>query len=144
MTRPNPDTNLRRWARGSYGCEAAVELLIRAFGGRFAHPGWPWITDTSGELSWLDTDQITPQSTGALSGGERRLLAVIAALAGDGTQRLDLADIAAGLDRHLLDLVLAAIAHAGGSHQHDDIRPGSGDGRHEYVRLPSLHPWPTH
>jgi hypothetical protein len=134
-----PDAGLRRWAAGSYAYEAAVELLIRAFNGRFARPGWPWIPDTSGELSWLDADQITPGTTGALSGGERRLLAVVAALAGG--QPADLSDVA-GLDRDLLDLVLAAIAHAGGSHQHSDIRP-SRDGRHEYARLPSLHPWPT-
>lgn len=35
--------SLRAWARGSYGDEAAVELLIRSFGGRFALPGSPWV-----------------------------------------------------------------------------------------------------
>jgi hypothetical protein len=138
MSRPDTAAGLRRWAEGSYAYEAAVELLIRAFNGRFARPGWPWIADTSGELSWLDAAQIAPDTTGALSGGERRLLAVVAALAGE--QPADISEVA-GLDRDLLDLVLAAIAHAGGSHQHSDIRSGSG-GRPEFARLPPLHPWP--
>ncbi len=45
---------LRRWARGAYAEEAAVELLVRAFGGRYAstviggygqcdRPGWFWL-----------------------------------------------------------------------------------------------------
>jgi hypothetical protein len=141
MSRPDTGDALRRWATGSYANEAAVELLIRAFNGRFAGPGWPWITATAGELTWLDVEQITEHSTGALSGGERRLLAVIASLAGGPPA--DLSEVA-GLDRHLLDLVLAAIAHASGSHQHADIRTAP-DGRHTFARhpLPTLHPWPT-
>jgi hypothetical protein len=45
---------LQAWAAGSYADTAAVELLARAFGGRFAWPGRPWIgTDTAGR-AWLD------------------------------------------------------------------------------------------
>ena len=36
-------TDLRSWARGMYNTEAACELLIRAFDGRFTHCGYPWI-----------------------------------------------------------------------------------------------------
>jgi hypothetical protein len=32
---------LRNWARGCHSTETAVELLIRARGGRFVHPGQP-------------------------------------------------------------------------------------------------------
>ena len=32
---------LRRWARGAYAEEAAVELLVRSFGGRFCSTGYP-------------------------------------------------------------------------------------------------------
>jgi hypothetical protein len=34
---------LRKWARGCHSTEAAVELLIRARGGRFLEPGQPWL-----------------------------------------------------------------------------------------------------
>ena len=34
---------LRRWARGAYAEEAAVELLVRSFGGRFCSTGYPWV-----------------------------------------------------------------------------------------------------
>ncbi|MCB0912482.1 MAG: hypothetical protein KDB60_12785 [Propionibacteriaceae bacterium] len=34
---------LRAWARGIYPLEAAVELLIRSCGGRFASSGMPWV-----------------------------------------------------------------------------------------------------
>jgi hypothetical protein len=131
---------LRRWAAGAYACEAAAELLTRAFGGRFARPGNPWIAGDPGGWLWLDAEQITDTSTGALSSGERRLLAVVAALAGD--RAAELGDIACGLDRPNLDLVLAAIAHAGGSHEHSDMIR-TGDGTCQLVRLPSLHHWPS-
>lgn len=46
-----------------------------------------------------------------------------------------------GLDRDVLDLVLAAIAHAAGSHQ-DSVIPGDGDdGVLSFERAKSLHPW---
>jgi hypothetical protein len=42
-----PDEALRAWAKGRYSTEAATELLIRALGGRFAQPPWPWIHEES-------------------------------------------------------------------------------------------------
>lgn len=75
---------LRRWANGVYPLEAAVELVARAFGGRFARVGYPWVAQGDGpNVYWLDVEQLTAENTGAYSGGERRLLAlVVASLAG--------------------------------------------------------------
>ncbi|QDP95828.1 hypothetical protein FOE78_07865 [Microlunatus elymi] len=108
---------LRAWARGDYACEAAVELLVRGFGGRFASGSWPWVRvdDRSGSC-WLDPDEI-PAEAGVLSSGERAFLILVAALAG-GPPAADLGGVLACLDREHLGLVLAAFAHAGGSHEH--------------------------
>lgn len=117
--------DLRAWARGSYDLEAATELLIRAFNGRYARPGTPWVKEESGR-PWIDFDSI-PDHLGGSSGGERRFLLLVASLASD--VQVALGEAVSGLDGQHLDLVLAGIAHAGGSHQHSD-------------RLGSLHPWP--
>jgi hypothetical protein len=53
-----------------------------------------------------------------------------------------LADLVTGVDRAHVALVLAAIAHAAGSHEHSDLVPGP-DGRWRIEPLGSLHPWPT-
>lgn len=138
--------DLRAWARGMYTTEAATELLLKAFGGKFAAPGNPWVhTSTEPEgpnqvRAWIDFAAI-PEEVGPLSGGERRFLMLAASLAEDVP--VVLGDLVSGLDRDNLDLVLAAIAHAGGSHQHSDIRfndDGSMSLRKGY--LDSLHPWP--
>ena len=107
---------LRSWACGAYAEEAAVELLARSFGGRFASTSWPWVRPCDGGgWYWLDADAIWTGS-GVLSGGERRMLNVVAALVG-GQPLADLGGVLAGLDRGNLTLVLAAFAHAGGSHE---------------------------
>ena len=129
---------LRAWAAGSYADAAAVELLARAFGGRFARAGHPWIgTDTAGRM-WLDGDALRGAS--GLSGGERRVLALVAALVDE--QPVEIADVVSGLDRHHLDLVLAALAHAGGSHEHAVV-VFDPDGAAHLSSPGSLHPWPT-
>ena len=128
---------LREWARGGYATEAAVELLVRSFGGRFASPGEPWIRHRPHGY-WLDVDALT-NLTGSLSCGERRVLAVVAALASSGPLT-ELTDILAGVDRRHLHLILAALAHSGGSHEHTSIRQG-----HDATRFPPLGPlvaWP--
>ena len=138
--------DLRAWARGMYTTEAATELLLKAFGGKFAAPGNPWVhTSTEpegpGQVSaWIDFAAI-PEEVGPLSGGERRFLMLAASLAEDVP--VVLGDLVSGLDRENLDLVLAAIAHAGGSHQHSDIRFNE-DGSMSLGKgyLDSLHPWP--
>lgn len=138
--------DLRAWAKGMYAIEAATELLIRGFGGKFAGPGNPWVHTSSepqgpGHVSaWIDFAAI-PEEMDVLSGGERRFLSLAASLAEDVP--VALGDVISGLDRENLDLVLAAIAHAGGSHQHSDVRynqEGSMSLGKGY--LDSLHPWP--
>jgi hypothetical protein len=134
--------SLRAWARGSYGDEAAVELLIRSFNGRFALTGWPWVAPRQrpGEY-WLDAEAINP-AVGQLSGGEQRLLAVVAALAGSQPLERNLADVISGVDRGNQTLILAALSHASGSHQHNDYqrRP---DGSYAITETGPLFPWPT-
>lgn len=133
---------LRSWAKGIYPLEAAVELLVRAFDGRFARPGSPWIQpcDQSGWW-WLDVTQLVDDQIGHLSGGEQRMLRVVASLAGG--EPVSLAENVTGIDRELTELVLAAIAHASGSHEHPDIRVDLERGLAvRNGRLPSLHPWP--
>jgi len=129
---------LRAWAAGSYADMAAVELLARAFGGRFAGAGRPWIgTDTAGRI-WLDGDALRAAS--GLSGGERRVLALVAALV--DAQPVEIVDVVSGLDRHHLDLVLAALAHAGGSQEHAALTLDP-DGTAHLSSPGSLHPWPA-
>lgn len=133
---------LRRWARGMYATEAAVELLIRSFDGQFARRGYPWIRrdDDSPARVWLDVERITDDTTGAYSGGERRVLKLVAALL--TARSIDLGDVAAGIDRRHLQLALAAIAHAGGSHQHGGFEYDDGGKPIGTVSYDSLYPWP--
>lgn len=112
---------LRSWAQGVLPVEAATELLLRAFGGRIARAGYPWVRGTVGHENWLDWEQMTGPNLDPYSGGERRLLRVAASLGGG--LGIDLAEAATGLDPAGIDLVLAAVAHSAGVQQ--------------------LHPWPT-
>lgn len=129
---------LRAWAAGSYADTAAVELLARAFGGRFAGAGHPWIgADTAGR-TWLDGDALRAAS--GLSGGERRVLALVASLV--DAQPVEIVDVVSGLDRHHLDLVLAALAHAGGSQEHAAVTVDP-DGTARVSHPGPLHPWPA-
>ena len=132
--------SLREWAAGVYGLEAAVELLARFNDGRLL-PG-SWIErDAERGRYWFSADMV-PEAVGVLSGGERRVLAIAASLAEPTLTRVGLGDLVTGLDRDALDLVLAALAHAGGSHEH--TRPVFGlDGTYAGTReLPALHEWP--
>lgn len=132
-------TGLRSWAKGMYATEAGVELLIRSFAGQFAQVGCPWIKPCHRPgVFWLDVATLLDYR-GVCSGGERRVLTVVAALV-DGRPVDDLADVLAGLDRQHLTLVLAASAHAAGSHdQVDVIRHGD---QLALVDQPALIPWP--
>ena len=97
---------LRRWARGAYAEEAAVELLVRAFGGRFASAGCQWVQPCERPgWFWLDGESML-HDTAALSGGEQRVLSIVGALV-SGLAVSDLAGVLAGLDRPNLKLVLA-------------------------------------
>ena len=134
--------SLRGWARGAYGDEAAVELLIRSFGGRFALPSWSWISprDRPGEY-WLDAGSIN-YATGELSGGEQRVLAVVAALASNQPLERNLAEVMSGVDRDHQALILAALSLAGGSHQHNDYQRQA-DGTYKIIEAGALFLWPV-
>lgn len=108
---------LRAWAKGMWTTEAGTELLIRAFNGRYAGHGWPWIE--RGEPArfrspWIDFEAI-PVQLGALSGGEQRLLRIAASIGSRSTEGISLSDNLPGLDDTLQRLVLAAVAHAMGA-----------------------------
>ena len=140
--------DLRAWAKGSYTTEAGTELLLQAFGGRYAAVGNPWIHASTPtpegyvQGAWIDFAALAEHAdSGAFSGGERRFLLVAASLAENVP--VVLRDVIPGLGRANLDLVLAAIAHAGGSHEHSDVRFNK-DGSMSLGKgyLDSLHPWP--
>lgn len=101
--------DLRRWACGLYPLEAGVELLIRAFDGRFAGAGWPWIVEARNR--WYVDGEVLAQECGALSGGEQRVLRFAAGLL-DGPP-VDLTSLS-GIDHERQDLILAALRHSGG------------------------------
>jgi hypothetical protein len=140
MSRTAVVDGLRRWARGAYAEEAAVELLVRAFGGRFASTRFRWVRtcDRPGWY-WLDGERLM-KATGALSGGERRVLTVAGSLV-SGAALTDLDGLLTGLDRPHLELVLAALAHAAGSHEQVAARV-EGD-LLVYRRLGPVLAWPT-
>jgi hypothetical protein len=129
---------LREWAKGTYTTEAGTELLLRAFGGRFAQPGRPWVNTEDPESPWIDFDAI-PDNIGGFSGGEKRFLLIAASLGG-GTP-VALSDALPGLDRTVMELVLAAVAHAAGTHQQSDVIEAPG-GSMSFQKLDSLYPWP--
>ena len=101
-------------------------------------PGW-W---------WVDVDQLTEDNLAVYSGGETRVLRIAAALLGGRPAHL-YRDIP-GLDRDYVQLVLAAIAHASGSHEHSGPlvpdphgRYLAADGARMSISRPgSLYPWP--
>ncbi len=49
---------LRNWAQGCHSTEAAVELLVRARGGRFVEPGQPWLRTDDRGITRLDAEVI--------------------------------------------------------------------------------------
>ena len=138
VTEHDTYAGLREWGRGWYATEAAVELLIRSFGGRFASAGQPWVRHRPAGF-WLDTDALA-EHTGALSGGEQRVVAVVRTLA-SGEPLAEVASILAGVDRDNLALILAALSHTSGAHEHTATRR-TDDGAWEFYRPGPLLPWP--
>lgn len=59
---------------------AAVELAIRAYGGRFADPGWPWIVEGD-DLGVFCLDVVAMTGWGERY-GEHPVMAIVEALAG--------------------------------------------------------------
>ncbi|MEH0110761.1 hypothetical protein V6N00_13705 [Tersicoccus sp. MR15.9] len=129
---------LRAWAKGMYATEAAVELLIRANLGVYASA--PWIVPTGDSRAALDPDALLDGS-GAWSGGERRLVAIVVSLL--GAEPVNLAEALPGLDREHLDLLLAALAHAAGSHEHSGLVTDETGRPTGFTRLDTLYPWPA-
>ena len=136
--------DLRAWAEGMHTTEAAAELLIRGFNGRFAAAGCPWIQPNDHGGYWVDLEAI-PGNIGELSSGERAPLLMAASIGLGGSDgdksAVNLSDTLPSLGRQQLDLVLAAVAHAGGSHQHSGVVVGQ-DKIATVIRLSSLYPWP--
>jgi hypothetical protein len=122
------ETALLRGAVGDYADEAAILLLIN-FGhwlpqlqsadlitlGPDLDGDGPWA-----QIGWPHLESVLSAELIVGSGGEVQVLRAAASIA-DGSP-VDLGDLAAGLDRDGLALVLAAVAHAGGSHG-DDLPP---------------------
>lgn len=141
---------LRAWAKGIYPLEAGVELLIRTSSGRFAADSQPWIRPGADpDRWWVDVDQLIEDNFAAVSGGEARMLRLAASLLAGGP--VSLYEAVPGLDRDHIPLVLAAIAHASGSHEHTGAPVADPEGRYRtsggtrmsFPRLGSLYPWPN-
>lgn len=131
------DDQLREWARGMNPLAAATELLIRT---GYAQRGRPWVRyDEDRQRPWIDFQAI-PELLGGLSGGQQRVLRIAASLGADVP--VILGDEIAGIDRDVVVLVLAAIAHASGTHE-----PGRSidfvDGQPRIVAVDALYTWPT-
>ncbi|WP_138760835.1 hypothetical protein [Modestobacter altitudinis] len=144
------ESALLRAAVGDYAVEAAVLLLANSghwlpqlqSAGLIAialdgdADGGPWAA-----VQWADLDGALRRGAISGTGGQLRLLRAAAGLA-DG-QPVDLADLTAGVDRSELTLLLAALAHAAGSHEHAEVvRPDDGvdDAR---VALGPVIGWPV-
>lgn len=140
---------LRAWAKGVYPFEAGVELLIRTNAGLFAGRSQPWIAagDDPGWW-WVDAEQLNEDNFVALSGGEARMLRIVASLLNG--EPLSLYRELPGLDRESAQVVLAAVAHACGSHEHSGHPVPDPQGRYRAVdgtrmsfrQLGSLYRWP--
>lgn len=106
---------VRAGVKGLYPGEAGVELLIRQ--GLAIREGAPWIR-REGDVATIDADDLLKHA-GVWSGGEQRVVEIACSLLGGPA--VDLSDVITGIDRPSLTLVLAALAHANGSHEHSEI-----------------------
>ena len=144
------ESALLRAAVGDYALEAAVLLLaetghwlprLQAAGlitialDGDAADGGPWAA-----VQWSDLDGAL--RAGRIDGdpGQLRLLRAAAGLA-DG-QPVDLADLTAGVDRAELTALLAALAHAAGSHEHRAVVRDEDGTPHAGPLLGPLVAWP--
>ena len=133
---------LRAWAKGLYPTEAAVELLIRTNKHRAGQP-WIFKCDDTWEdrADWYGVDfERIPDNIGWASGGERRILLIAASL-GSGQVNVNLNDALPGMDREHVRLVLAAMAHANGSHEGREFIV-EGDTFRLGDPYEALYPWP--
>jgi hypothetical protein len=145
------ESALLRAAVGDYAAEAAV--LVLANSGHWlpqlqaaglitialdgdAADGGPWAA-----VQWGDLDRALRRGSVTGSGGQLRLLRAAASLA-DG-QAVDLADLTAGLDRAELRLLLAAVSHAAGSHEHHAVVHDAEGVPHAGALLGPVVTWPA-
>lgn len=134
--------SLREWARGVYATEAATELLIRT---GFAREGHPWVIRRHDDGWWIDFEMI-PSHIGAMSSGERAVLLLAASIGAYADPvEISLEALLTSIDRPRMDLVLAAISHAAGTHQGTRFITDPDTGRFTGFEpvTESLHPWPT-
>jgi hypothetical protein len=90
-------------------------------------------------IEWAEFDAALTE--GRLRGTQEELAVLqVAGSLADG-RPVYLADVAVALDRRMLGLVLAALAHAAGSHDHRAAAP-AGHGPDADVRLGPLVAWP--
>jgi len=135
-------TDLRAWAEGNYATEAAVEMLIRAFDGRFAQVGNEWIRRGDNGGHWVDFEELFVQGTdGPYSAGEGRFLLAAASIGGVNNPVALHQVIEMG--RAHQDLFLAALAHAAGSHHHSEMQTDMEGNIVGFLPIDSLHPWPA-
>ncbi|MCW2901185.1 MAG: uncharacterized protein JWO67_3450 [Streptosporangiaceae bacterium] len=142
------ETALVRGAVGDYADEAAVLLLIN-----FGH----WLRQLQvadlitivpdiecdglwAQIAWAGLESALVAGRIVGSNGEVRVLRAAASIA-EG-HPVDLGDLAAGLDRPALTLLLAAIAHAAGSHDHWETTYDVGGVPQSGRQLPPLIAWP--
>lgn len=143
MTTPHTDTDaadaIRAWAKGIYSMEAAAELLIRA---GLASRG-PWLTEFGGpgpRMIAINVDKLAAEAeAGWMSGSEAHVASIAASLLGGPA--VDLSEALSGLDRPTAALVLAAMSHATGSHEHGGVTIINGH-LHRGTPPGPLYPWP--
>lgn len=139
---------LLRAALGDYSDEAAILLLITSghWLPQLQKRGLITVDgDVEGEglwahIVWPDLEGAVRIGTITGNSSDRQVLQAAASIA-DG-HPVDLGDLAAGLDRHALTLVLAAIAHAAGSHEPRSTTHAPDGVPRPGERLPPLIPWP--
>ncbi len=140
---------LLRAAVGDYAAEAAVLLLandgywlarLRA-AGLIAVEAEPVGGQLWARIEWPELDAALAE--GRLHGNQEELAVLRVAVSLADGRPVDLADVAVALDRRTLGLVLAALAHAAGSHDHRAPAP-AGHGPDADVRLGPLIAWPAH
>ena len=139
---------LLRAALGDYSDEAAILLLITSghWLPQLQHAGLITVDgDVEGEglwahINWPDLDGALRIGTIIGRSSDQQVLRAAASIA-DG-HPVDLGDLAAGLDRHALTLVLAAISHAAGSHDQREVAYGPDGVAHPGGPRPPLVAWP--
>jgi hypothetical protein len=137
--------------RGSYCAEAAVDLIVE-------HQTWLSRSDFRRRAIWTDPVEEVPNGTTRCAVGidwdaaadvlasvpasasERRVLALVIALAAGDVHPVDLGDALCGLDRRNTAHVLRAVAHAAGLHERNAqivVDGAVGTGRVDVIGLGS-------